>query len=235
MSTPHLEANLGDYADTVLLPGDPLRAQWVAETYLRDVKCVNKIRNMLGFTGTFNGKRISVQGSGMGQASLGIYVNELYEHYNVKNIIRIGSCGAIDQTLTVGSIVAAMTACTDSGMPTRIAPGWHYSPSASYHLLENYVSEHRKRGLPVTVGCIASSDNFYQPDPLWWRPLANHGVVAVEMETYMLYTLAHRHKKHALSVNTVSDNIVTEQWMTPEQRQTGLDNMVTFVLDSLIL
>ena len=131
MSTPHLEANPGDYADTVLLPGDPLRAQWVAETYLHDVKCVNKIRNMLGFTGLYNGKRISVQGSGMGQPSLGIYVNELYEHYNVKNIIRIGSCGAIDQSLSVGSIVAAMTACTDSGMPTKIAQGWDYSPAAS--------------------------------------------------------------------------------------------------------
>lgn len=235
MSTPHLEANPGDYAKTVLLPGDPLRAQWVAETYLKDVRCVNKVRNMLGFTGTYNGKPVSVQGSGMGQPSLGIYVNELYEHYGVKNIIRIGSCGAIDQTLGVGSIVAAMTACTDSSMPTKIAAGWHYSPSASYHLLENYVSQHRLRGMAVHVGAIASSDNFYQPDPMWWRPLAEHGVLAVEMETYMLYTLAHRHKRHALSVNTVSDNIVTKQWMTSEQRQTGLDNMVTFVLDSLVL
>ena len=235
MSTPHLEANPGDYAKTVLLPGDPLRAQWVAETYLQDVKCVNKVRNMLGFTGTFNGKPVSVQGSGMGQPSLGIYVNELYDQYGVQNIIRIGSCGAIDQALGVGSIVAAMTACTDSSMPTKIASGWHYSPSASYHLLENYVSQHRRRSVAVHVGSIASSDNFYQPDPMWWRPLADHGVLAVEMETYMLYTLAHRHKRHALSVNTVSDNIVTKQWMTSEQRQTGLDNMVTFVLDSLVL
>ena len=235
MSTPHLEANPGDYAKTVLLPGDPLRAQWVAETYLQDVKCVNKVRNMLGFTGTFNGKPVSVQGSGMGQPSLGIYVNELYDQYGVQNIIRIGSCGAIDQALGVGSIVAAMTACTDSSMPTKIASGWHYSPSASYHLLENYVSQHRRRSVAVHVGSIAISDNFYQPDPMWWRPLADHGVLAVEMETYMLYTLAHRHKRHALSVNTVSDNIVTKQWMTSEQRQTGLDNMVTFVLDSLVL
>lgn len=235
MSTPHLEANPGDYAKTVLLPGDPLRAQWVAETYLQDVKCVNKVRNMLGFTGTFNGKPVSVQGSGMGQPSLGIYVNELYDQYGVQNIIRIGSCGAIEQALGVGSIVAAMTACTDSSMPTKVASGWHYSPSASYHLLENYVAQHRRRSVAVHVGSIASSDNFYQPDPMWWRPLADHGVLAVEMETYMLYTLAHRHKRHALSVNTVSDNIVTKQWMTSEQRQTGLDNMVTFVLDSLVL
>jgi len=235
MSTPHLEANLGDYAETVLLPGDPLRAQWVAETYFKDIKCVNKVRNMLGFTGLYNGKKISVQGSGMGQPSLGIYVNELYDRYRVKNIIRIGSCGAIDQALTVGSIVAAMTACTDSGLPTSIAQGWHYSPAASYHLLENYVKQHRMRGLPITVGSIASTDNFYQPNSLWWRPLADHGVIAVEMETYMLYTLAHRHKRHALSINTVSDNVVTKQQMSSNQRQTGLDNMVTFLLDSLVL
>ena len=235
MSTPHLEANPGDYAKTVLLPGDPLRAKWVADTFLKDVKCVNTVRNMLGFTGTYNGKPVSVQGSGMGQPSLGIYVNELHKNYDVKNIIRIGSCGAIDQSLSLGSIIAAMTACTDSGLPTNIATGWHYSPSASFHLLENYVAEHRKHGVAVHVGSIASSDNFYQPDAMWWRPLADHGVLAVEMETYMLYTLAHRHKKHALSVNTVSDNIVTKQWMTSEQRQIGLRNMVTFVLDSLIL
>lgn len=233
MSTPHLEANPGDYAETVLLPGDPLRAQWVAETFLRDVKCVNRIRGMLGFTGSYEGKRVSVQGSGMGQPSLGIYANELYEHYDVKNIIRIGSCGAIDQNISVGSIVAAMTACTDSGLPSKIAQGWHYSPSASYSLLEAYVKQHRVRNLKISIGSIASSDNFYQPDALWWRPLADHGVIAVEMETYMLYTLAHRHKQHALSVNTVSDNIVTQQWMTPQQRQTGLNDMVTLVLESL--
>ena len=231
--TPHLEAKPGEYADTVLFPGDPLRAKWIAETYLSDVKCVNTVRNMLGFTGYYNGKRISVQGSGMGQPSMSIYAHELYGAYGVDKIIRVGSCGAISPKVSVGDIVVATSACTDSSMGDNIVPGFRMSPAADYDLLSNFVTVARKYKHKLHIGTITSNDYFYQPDEDWWKKLSAVGVLAVEMEAYALYLLAMRFDKQALAVSTVSDSLCGGTEMSSADRQTGFSEMLELVLESI--
>jgi purine-nucleoside phosphorylase len=231
--TPHIEAKLGDYADTVLFPGDPLRAKWIAETYLSDVKCVNTVRNMLGFTGYYKDKRISVQGSGMGQPSMSIYAHELYNVYGVDKIIRVGSCGGINPKVSVGDIVVATSACTDSAMGDNVVPGFKMSPAADYDLMSNFINVARKTKNNLHIGTITSNDYFYQPDPDWWRKLGAAGVLAVEMEAYALYLLAMRYNKRALAVSTVSDSLCNKEEMSSAERQTGFSAMLELVLESI--
>ena len=231
--TPHNEAKIDDYADTVLMPGDPLRAKWIAETFLQDVKCVNTIRNCLGYTGNYKGKIVSVQASGMGQSSLGIYVHELYNIYNVKNIIRVGSCGGIASNVHLGDIVIAMTASTDSSMTSSLLPGFHLCPNADYTLMKNII-ERIPYDISYHVGGITSNDYFYQPNKDWWKPMAEMGILAVEMEAHVLYALAMKFKKQAVAVSTVSDHLASADSMSSKERETGFEKMISIVLESLI-
>lgn len=225
--TPHIEANKGDYADTVLLPGDPLRAKWIAETFFEDIKLVNSVRNCLGYTGTYNGKKISVQAGGMGMPSNAIYITELFKFYDVQKIIRVGSCGGIAKHVKVGDIVAATTASTDSAMGRNLIPGFQYSPSADYELLKKFTDICPE----AHVGGITSNDYFYQPSETWWQDHQAYGILAVEMETYMLYTLAAQFKRKALSVNTVADHFEdSNKNMSSKERQTGFSDMIEAVL-----
>lgn len=225
--TPHIEAKPGDYAETVLLPGDPLRAKWIAETFFDQPVQVNGIRNCLGYTGTYNGKRISVQAGGMGMPSNAIYITELFKFYNVEKIIRVGSCGGIAKHVQVGDIVAATTASTDSAMGKQVVNHYQISPSVDHKLLSNFLTH-----CPLAhVGSIVSNDYFYQPNEYWWREQQAHGTLAVEMETYILYLLAAQFNRKALSVNTVSDHFEhTDKNMTAKERETGFSDMIEAVL-----
>tara|TARA_B100000900_G_C20555560_1_gene706661 strand:+ start:545 stop:1231 length:687 start_codon:yes stop_codon:yes gene_type:complete len=225
--TPHIEAKPNDYADTVLLPGDPLRAKWIAETYFDDLVQVNGVRNCLGYTGTYNDKRISVQAGGMGMPSNAIYITELFKFYNVEKIIRVGSCGGIAKHVQVGDIVAATTASTDSAMGRQLVKDFQISPSVDNELLQSFLKH-----CPLAhVGSIVSNDYFYQPNEHWWKELQTYGTLAVEMETYILYALAAQFDKKALSVNTVSDHFeYTNKNMTPKERETGFSKMIEAVL-----
>jgi len=227
--TPHIEANYGDYHPIVLMPGDPLRAKWIAETYLENVKSVNTVRNCLGFSGTVNGIKVSVQSSGMGQASLGIYAHELYNFYGVESIIRVGSCGGISPLVNLGDVVVAMTASTDSAMTKNLASGFIVSPCCDYGLLKSFMDVYPT----AFVGSMVASDYFYQPDPNWYKPLSDLGVLAVDMETHVLYSLAMRFGKKALSVNTVVDHVSFDQHMTSKERETGLSSMMESIFESL--
>jgi len=225
--TPHIEAKPGDYADTVLLPGDPLRAKWIAETYFDDPQQVNGVRNCLGYTGTYNGKQLSVQAGGMGMPSNAIYITELFKIYDVQTIIRVGSCGGIAKHVQVGDIVAATTASTDSAMGKQVVDHYQISPSVDHELLSNFLTH-----CPLAhVGSVVSNDYFYQPNEHWWRELQAHGTLAVEMETYILYLLAAQFNRKALSVNTVSDHFEnTDKNMTAKERETGFSDMIEAVL-----
>ena len=225
--TPHIEAKVGDYADTVLLPGDPLRAKWIAETFFDNPIQVNGVRNCLGYTGTYNGKRISVQAGGMGMPSNAIYITELFKFYNVEKIIRVGSCGGIAKHVQVGDIVAATTASTDSAMGRQLVKDFQISPSVDNELMQSFLKH-----CPLAhVGSIVSNDYFYQPNEHWWKELQTYGTLAVEMETYILYTLASQFDKKALSVNTVSDHFeYTNKNMTSKERETGFSEMIEAVL-----
>ena len=225
--TPHIEAQTGDYAETVLLPGDPLRAKWIAETFFENPRLVNSVRNCLGYTGTYKGKPISVQAGGMGMPSNAIYITELFNIYNVQTIIRVGSCGGIAKHVQVGDIVAATTASTDSAMGKQLVKNFQISPSVDNALLQSFLKH-----CPLAhVGSIVSNDYFYQPNEHWWKELQTYGTLAVEMETYILYTLASQFEEKALSVNTVSDHFeYTNKNMTPKERETGFSEMIEAVL-----
>ena len=230
--TPHIEAKKGDYSDIVLLPGDPLRAKWIADTYLDEVKQVNSVRNCLGFTGYLHwndSKRlVSVQGGGMGMASNAIYIHELYKFYDVETIIRVGSCGGIHKDLSVGDIVVATTAHTDNAMTKNFIDGT-FCPSATEHLLRTYMTLYSSI---AKAGPIMSSDWFYNPNEYWWRDQQKLGTLAVEMETHILYALANKFNKQALSVCTVADHFDKPlENMTPKQRETSFTRMVETVFD----
>lgn len=231
--TPHNNANLNDYAETVLMPGDPLRAKWIAETFLDDYKCVNTVRNCLGFTGKYKGKFVSVQASGMGQPSLGIYTHELYNIYHVNNIIRIGSCGGISNDVKLSDIVVAMTASTDSSMTNSLLPGFRLCPNADYTLMKNFIDTIPDH-ITYHVGGITSNDYYYQLDSNWWKPMRDMGILAVEMEAHVLYSLAMKYKKKALAVSTVSDHLAGGEKMTSVERETGLSNMIEIALESIL-
>ena len=227
----HIGAKPGDIAQTVLLPGDPLRAKFVAETMLENAVCYNQIRGMYGFTGTYKGKKVSVQGTGMGLPSHSIYVNELISSYGVTNLIRIGTCGAIQGNLHLRDILLAMCASTDSNMNNIRFPGGNYAPSASYDLLKKAVDVASQKGVDAKVGNILSSDWFYHDNPDHWKPWAAYGVLAIEMETAALYTLAARFNVNALTILSVSDNLITKETESPEARQTALTGMIEIALE----
>jgi len=227
----HIGAEQGQIAPTILLPGDPLRAKNIAETMLEDVACFNEVRGMLGFTGRYGDKRISVMGTGMGLPTLSIYVNELVMEYDVKTLIRVGTCGALQPDLKVGDIVLAMTASTDSHINKLRFGGMDYAPPASFDLLRKAYESARARGIKVQVGGIVSSDTFYNDDPDWWQKWAEFGALVCEMETNGLYTLAAKFKVEALSILTVSDSLVTGESSTAEQREKDFPQMARIALD----
>lgn len=230
MSTPHNQAEKGDFASTVLMPGDPLRAKYIAEHYLKDAKLVNTVRNMFGYTGTYKGKRVSVMGSGMGIPSIGIYASELYMFYDVKRIIRIGSAGSTTKDLNLFDIVVAMGASTNSAWADQYHLGGTFSAVASYDPLRDAVNSLEKHGYRYKVGSVLSSDNFYGEE---WKPWANMGILAVEMETYGLYSVAASLHKEALAILTISDNLLTHQETTAEERETGFTHMMDVALDCI--
>ncbi len=232
--TPHIEAQPGEVSDIVLLPGDPLRAKWVAEKFLSDVVCYNKVRNMFGFTGIYKGTRISVQGSGMGIPSLSIYTYELLNMYDVKTVMRIGSCGAIQTDLSLGDVILAMTASTDSAINRQVFGGIDFAPAADWELLSCAHKLAEKNHLAVRVGGIMSGDRFYTDDPSYLDEVARHGVLAVEMETNALYTLAAKFDARALSLLTVSDMLDGSGEMPSEEREKGLEKMARLALDTAV-
>ena len=230
----HINAKQGEIADIVLLPGDPLRAKYIAETFLEDVVQYNDVRNMFGFTGTYKGKRISVQGSGMGVPSISIYASELMTDYGVKKLIRVGTCGAIQKDVKLRDVIIAQTSTTDSAMNRVIFGGTiDYAPTADFDLLSKSYNAAKEAGLNVRVGNIFTADQFYS-DEAQYEKLAQYGVLAVEMETTALYTLAAKHGRQALTVLTVSDHILTGEVTSAEERQTTFNDMIVIALEAAI-
>ncbi|MGB5758956.1 MAG: purine-nucleoside phosphorylase [Acidimicrobiales bacterium] len=234
MSTPHLQAEPGDYADTVLMPGDPLRAKFIAESYLSDVTLVNEVRNMLGFTGRYNGRRVSVQGSGMGVPSIQIYATELIKDFGVTRIIRVGSCGAIQDEIDLGDVVIGLAAGTDSTVNRRRLEGRDFPAVADYGLLRAVTDEAERRAMATRVGSVFTSDIFYEPEGSnTFALLERYGFLAVEMEAAGLYGVAAEYGAAALTVATVSDQLKRGEHMSAADRQTSFDDMIRLVLDAV--
>jgi len=230
MST-HIGAEPGQIAPTVLLPGDPLRARWIARTFLDDAECHSEVRGMLGYPGTWRGQPVSVQGSGMGQPSMSIYVNELIDSYDVQTIVRVGSCGALTERVGIRDLVIASGACTDSSMNRLRFHGLDYAPVADFGLLRAaYDAAQGRDKSRVHVGLIISSDQFYSPRPELTARMVEYGVLAVEMEASALYTLCAQHGARALAVCTVSDHIVTGEQTSAQERQETFGEMVEVAL-----
>ena len=234
MST-HIGAEPGQIAPTVLLPGDPLRAKWIAETFLEDATCYSEVRGMYGFTGTWQGMPVSVQGSGMGQPSMSIYVNELFREYDAQRIIRVGSCGAVTEQVAIRDVVIASGACTDSSMNRLRFHGLDYAPVADFGLLRAAVDAAEARDdVTSHVGLIFSGDTFYNPREELTAPMVAHGVLAVEMEASALYTLAASYGRKALAICTVSDHIVTGEETTSQEREQTFGEMVEIALTAAL-
>lgn len=235
MST-HISAAPGQVAPHVLMPGDPLRARWIAENYLDDAECYSQVRGMFGFTGTFRGQRVSVQGSGMGLPSLSIYTHELFAEYDVQTVVRVGSCGALSPDLRLRDIVLASGACTDSSINRLRFEGLDYAPVADFGLLRAAYDSAIAKDLPVQtkVGPIFSTDSFYSPRPELTTRMASYGVLAVEMEASALYTHAAMFGRRALTVCTVSDHIVTGEQTTSYEREQTFGHMVEIALDAML-
>ena len=229
--TPHNEAKVGDIAETILLPGDPLRAKHIAETFLEDAVCYNTVRGMLGYTGYYKGKRVSVQGTGMGIPSIAIYSYELIHFYGCKKLIRVGTCGAISKSLEIGDIVMGMGACHDTNYEDQYQLPGKYAPIASFNLLKKAYLEAEKMGVPYEVGNIYSGSAFYGEKREATSGWDKMGVLAGEMEAAALYMNAARAGVEALCLLTVSDNKRTGEMATPEMRQTGFNNMVKIALE----
>ena len=230
----HINAPVGAVAETVLLPGDPLRAKFIAETYLQDVSCYNEVRGMLGFTGTYKGRRLSVQGTGMGIPSIAIYASELMAEYGVKNLMRVGTCGAMQAHIRIRDLVLAQSASTDSSFNRNVFGGWDYAPTADFRMLRNAYDKALARGVNPHVGNVFSSDVFYRDDKTITNLLTKYGVLAVEMETTALYTLAAKHGANALSILTVSDHLISGEVTTPQERQTTFQSMMEIALETAI-
>lgn len=227
----HLSAKPGEIAETVLLPGDPLRAKHIAETMMENAVCYNQVRNMFGFTGFYHGKRVSIQGTGMGMPSLAIYASELIASYGVRRLIRVGSCGAIQQGLKLRELILAMTASTDSSFNKLRFQGMDFAAAASFRLLRQAAEIAGHKGIAVHVGGVLSSDNFYNADSEQWKLWAKYGVLAIEMETAALYTLAAQHNVEALALLTVSDSLVTGEKESSEARQLAFTKMFEIALE----
>lgn len=233
MST-HLGAGPGEIADRVLFPGDPLRARWIAESYLSDARQYTSVRNMLGFTGHYRGIRVSVQGSGMGMPSASIYAHELINEYGVRTLVRVGTCGALPESLRLRDVVAASGASTDSAM-NRVRFGGlvDYAPVADFGLLRSAVDAAAGRGIPLLVGPVFSADAFYADQPQLFDRLHDYGVIAVEMETAALYTIAARFGARALTLLTVSDHVRTGAHASAEDREQTFGSMIEIALDAI--
>ena len=229
----HINAKKGDIAETILLPGDPLRAKYIAETFLEDVTLYNEVRNMFGYTGTYKGKRISVQGTGMGVPSISIYVTELMQEYDVKKLIRVGTCGSIHKDVKVRDVILAQSASTDSKMNEIIFKGVNYAPTADFDLLLKAYNAGIEKGLNLRVGNVFTEDVFYN-EFAEHEKWAQYGVLALEMESSALYTLAAKFGCQALSILTVSDHLLTGEVTTSEERQTTFNDMIVVALDAAI-
>ncbi|MBQ3794593.1 MAG: purine-nucleoside phosphorylase [Lachnospiraceae bacterium] len=229
--TPHIRAKEGDFAKTVLMPGDPLRAKYIAEHYLEDAKLVTDVRNMFGYTGTYKGRPISVMGSGMGMPSIGIYSHELFAFYDVDNIIRIGSAGSISEKCNVRDVVIAQGACTNSAWASQFDFGGTFAPIADFDLLSKAVSIAKEQGTRVVVGNVLSSDPFYNAKKDANKAWMDMGVLCIEMESAALYMEAARCKKKALSILTISDSLITGEELDSEQRQNSFHQMMEMALE----
>ncbi len=227
----HIGAAKGEIAKRVLLPGDPLRAKAIAENFLSDTHCYNKIRNMFGYTGSYKGERVSVQGSGMGIPSLSIYVNELLNEYDVKQLIRVGTCGSIQQSIGIGDIILAISGSTHSNTNNLRFPNGNYAPAADFFLLRSAYDIAVNMGIEPIIGNVFSSDLFYNDDPGHWEKWAEYGVLALEMETSGLYTLAAKYHAQALTILTVSDHLLSGEQATAEMRETQFMEMAKIALE----
>ena len=228
----HIEAERQAVAERVLLPGDPLRAKFVAENFLTDVVCYNKVRNMFGFTGLYKGVRVSVQGTGMGMPSLSIYANELFDFYNVQKAIRIGTAGALQKDVELRSVVLAMSACTDSAINVHRFSGLSFAPTASWELLKKAADAANALKQKVSIGTIFQSDIFYD-DAANWKLFAKYGALAVEMETAELYSLAAKYRREALAIFTISDSMVTGETTNSHEREQTFTQMMHIALDAV--
>lgn len=229
--TVHIGAKPGEIAETVLMPGDPQRARYIANNFLQDVICFNEVRAMYGFTGTYKGKRVSTMGSGMGMPSISIYAHELINEYGVKKIIRVGSCGALQPALALRDVILAQSACTDSQVNRLRFQGMDFAPTADFDLLHRAYETAAAHNIPVTVGTIVSSDTFYWDDDSVWKLWAAYGALAAEMETAALYTLAAKFNIQALTLLTVADHIFTGEQTTAEERERSFSEMMEIALE----
>ncbi len=229
----HIEAKKGEIAETILLPGDPLRAKFVAENFLEDAVCYNKVRNIFGYTGTYKGKRISVQGTGMGIPSMSIYVTELIKDYGVKNLIRIGSCGAIKPEINLRDVILAEGASTDSQTNKLVFGGADFAAIANFELLLEAYNVVKEKKMNVHVGNVLSSDIFYSDDPNFWKIWAKYGILGIDMEATALYSIAAKYGVNALTILTVSDQINRGEAASSEERQTGFSKMIEIALETV--
>lgn len=230
----HIGAKKGDIAETVLLPGDPLRAKWIAETFLEDVVCYNEVRGMYGYTGTYKGRRVSVQGTGMGVPSISIYVNELIRDYGVKNLIRVGTAGSYREDIKIRDVILAMSSSTTSGINRLRFDGADYAPTADFELLMRAAEAAKVKGIKIKGGNVLTVDEFYGDNFEVYKKWANFGVLCVEMETAALYTIAAKYNAKALTILTISDSLVTGEETTSLERQTTLKDMVEIALESVV-
>jgi len=232
--TLHIGAEKGQFAETVLMPGDPLRAQTLAENHLEDARLVTSVRNMLGFTGTFRGERVSIMGSGMGMPSISIYAHELFDFYGVKQIIRVGTCGGLLPDMQVGDLVMAVAASTDSAMNRQRFGNWDYSASADIELFRRVYDRAVQADLKIMAGNVFSTDWFYHPDPDFIQKVQQMGILALDMETAALYALANQHGRRALTILSVSDVIPTGERASHEARQNAFGAVIQVVLEALL-
>jgi len=227
----HIEAKKGEIAETILLPGDPLRAKWIADTFFENPVCFNTVRNMLGFTGKYNGKRVSVMGTGMGVPSISIYAHELINAYGVKNLIRVGSAGSYQNNIKIRDVVLAMAASSNSGVNELRFGGADYAPTANFGLFMKAVEAAKKKNIEVKAGNVFTSDEFYADDFESYKKWSKFGVLCVEMEAAGLYTVAAKHNVNALAILTISDSLVTGERTTAKERETTFKGMVEIALE----
>ena len=230
----HIGAKVGDIAETVLLPGDPKRAKWIAENYLENSFSYTDIRGMLGFTGTYKGKKVSIQGTGMGIPSISIYITELIKDYGVKNLIRVGSAGSYQKDVKVRDVVIAMSTSTDSNINNRRFNGANFSPTANFELFLTALKVAEEKNIKIKAGNVLTSDEFYNDNSDYYKKWADFGVLAVEMETAGLYTLAAKYKTRALSILTISDSLVSPEITSAEEREKTFSEMIELALETAI-
>jgi len=232
--TPHIEAASGDFAELVLMPGDPLRAKAIAENHLDEPRLVNSVRNMLAYTGSWKGRPVSVMGSGMGMPSISIYAHELYEYFGVQKIVRVGTCGALSAGMELGDLVLATAASTDSSMNRQRFGGWDYSASADFAMLRAVWNAADAHGIRIHAGEVFSTDFFYHPDPGFIERVQSFGILALDMESAALYALARHHGRRALTLLSVSDVIPTDERASTEERQNAFGEVIHVVLEALL-